>query len=58
VGNNRQDPCPLFQLRHDKEDVVHAETGGFRFAALELLEKPCQAGAVSPNDYDQSCGER
>jgi hypothetical protein len=30
VGNNRQDPGPLFHLRHDK-DVAHAETGGFRF---------------------------
>jgi hypothetical protein len=38
VGNNRQDPGPLFHLRHDKEDVVHAETGGFRFAAFYLGE--------------------
>jgi hypothetical protein len=37
VGNNRQDPGPLFHLRHDK-DVVHAETGGFRFAAFYLGE--------------------
>jgi hypothetical protein len=36
VGNNRQNPGPLFHLGLDKEDVVHAETGGFRFQVRRL----------------------
>lgn len=51
AGNNRQNPGPLFHLRHDIEDVVHAETGGFRFpsspplGALEKVRNPFQSVA-------------